>query len=149
VTARFRAPMDFVFRWCTDYTPGDAVLEGEKFERRILSRSERQVVFEDIESVGDGWAWKRYTVQLRPPRRWHAVSVGNRRHLTIDYELTEEGPGRTRLDLWWRRRPGVLPVRPPPKATVERDSTRSWRRFAVALEGDYRRASRPTGPRSR
>jgi hypothetical protein len=150
VTARFRAPLEFVFRWCTDYTPGDAVLEGETYERRILSRNERQVVFEDVESMDDGWAWKRYTVDLRPPRHWHAVSVGNRRNLTIDYELTEDGPDRTRLDLWWRRRPGVLAVRPPPpKAAVERESTQAWRRFAAALEGDYRNAVRPSGRRSR
>jgi hypothetical protein len=148
VTVTFRAPTEFVFRWCTDYDAGDAALEGETFERRVLSRTARRVVFEDLGRAEDGWVWRHYAVDLHPPRRWHAESVGNRRNLTLDYELTEAGDGRTRLDLRWRRTPGILPRTPPPKATVERDSTAAWRRLGRSLERDYRRTAR-SEPRAR
>src|SRR5437660_4721040 len=48
IKVAFRVPMDYAFAWCTD-TPDDGRLEGEKYERRIIERSARRVVFEDLE----------------------------------------------------------------------------------------------------
>jgi hypothetical protein len=141
VTVTIHAPLPFVFQWCTDYTAGDASLEGERFERRVLERTKKRIVFEDLDRDRDGWIWKRFTVTLRPPNAWTAESIGNRRQLTLHYGLSDAGDGRTRLDLRWKRRPSLLPTHVPSKATIERDSTAGWRRLARALERDYRQGS--------
>src|SRR5437763_12673992 len=41
IKVAFRVPMDYVFAWCTDYTPDDGRLEGEKYARRIDRKSTR------------------------------------------------------------------------------------------------------------
>ncbi len=93
--ATFRVPLDFAFAWCTDYTPDDAGLEGEAYQRKIIERSVRRVVFEDLEEMSDGWFWGRDVVTLRPPNRWHMDGVGNRRDVAADYVLTSLPDGRT------------------------------------------------------
>jgi hypothetical protein len=138
VTTEFQAPLPFVFRWCTDYSPKDASLEKENYQRRILSRSAKQVVYEDLESDDEGWIWRRYTVTLRPPDQWHAESVGNRRLIMVDYQLTELPDGRTRLHYTWRRKGLMGYTRNPPKRQAERESAEAWRNFGRALERDYR-----------
>ncbi len=45
VQVAFHVPLEFAFRWCTDYTPEDAALEGESYSRKIVERSGRRVVF--------------------------------------------------------------------------------------------------------
>lgn len=142
VSVVFRVPLDFAFRWCTDFRADDARLEQEGFERKILVRTPKRVVYEDLEWADDGWHWAQYVVRLRPPDRWHADSVGNYRDATLDYVLTELSPRRTRLDLTWRRRPGPKGRRLP-RTEAERDSRRAWLSFRNALERDYRAGSRP------
>ena len=142
VQATFRAPIDFVFRWCTDFSPADARLEGESYDRRVLSRTPRRVVYEDLEWTPGGWHWGRYTVTLRPPTRWTAERVGNYLDCSIRYTLARLPDGRTRLDLRWHRRPTGLGSRRWSKTAVERGTTRMWKRFAAALEADFRRAGR-------
>ena len=139
-TVSFRAPLDFVFRWCTDYTPEDGALEHEKYERKIIERTPRRVIFEDLEETKDGWFWGRDVVSLRPPNRWHMDGVGNKRDVVADYLLTMLPDGRTRLDLRWRRKPNVPQRNPPTKAQREAEATKAWKLFAVALERDYKRS---------
>ncbi len=140
VRAHFRAPLDYVFAWCTDYTPGDAPLEGEDYARRILERTGRRVVLEDLEDTPDGWDWSRLIVQLLPPNRWRMDAVGSFRDVHADYVLSTPGKDRTLLDLRWRVRRHRGPNRS--RGERERSGTAAWRKFAAALEKDFRR-SRP------
>ncbi len=152
VRVEIRAPIGYVFRWCTDYRPDDARREKDRYARRILSRSPRRVVYEDLGDHEDGgWWWSRFEVDLRPPSAWHAESVGAYRTLALDYALTELGPERTSLDLRWRRWPTRLGPKRVARAAVERETTRAWKNFAAALEADYRRekSGRRRGPRPR
>ena len=139
VRAVFRVPLEFAFGWCTDYTPEDAALEGETYQRKIIERSKNRVIFEDLEESDSGWIWARDVVTLRPPKRWHMESVGSRRDVTADYVLTALPDGRTQLELVWWRRP-----RPPgkkiPRAEREKETALAWKRFAAAMERDYRKA---------
>lgn len=137
----FRAPLDYVFRWCTDYTPRDAQLEGEHYQRRILRKTRAHVVYEDLEDSPQGWDWARYTVTLHPPAKWVAERLGNHLEASLRYRLTALAPERTRLDLAWKRRPTALGPRRS-KSEVERGTALAWRRFARALESDYRRSPR-------
>lgn len=145
----FRAPLDFVFAWCTDYTPEDAGLEKEKYERKIIERTPRRVVFEDLEESKSGWDWGRAVVSLRPPNRWHMDAVGNNRDVVADYVLSPLPDGRTRLDLRWKRRPKVPDVKRRTTAEREASATRAWKFFATALERDYNRTRRSRHQRTK
>lgn len=137
IRVAFRVPLAFAFDWCTDYTPQDAALEGESYERKIIERTPRRVVFEDLEETDHGWIWARDVVTLRPPNRWHMGSVGSHRDATGDYVLTELPDGRTQLDLrWWRKPHG--PGKKIPRSRREEETTLAWKRFAKAMERDYR-----------
>ena len=138
----FRAPLSFVYDWCTDYTPADPRLEGEAYERRIVSKSARRAVYEDLHDQPDGWMWSRMTVQLRPPNRWHAEAVGSHRSWSIDYTLSELSGNRTELHFRGLRRPTPLAGKNPPKVRLERELLASWKNFAHALERDYRATER-------
>src|SRR5881396_3220290 len=37
IRVSFGVPLDFAFAWCTDYTPEDASLEGESYQRKIIA----------------------------------------------------------------------------------------------------------------
>lgn len=99
IRTRFRAPLDFVYRWCTDYTAQDARLEGERYERRILKRTSNEVVYEDLDDLDGGWFWSRMVFRLHPPDRWHAESVGSHRTYSLDYRLSALPNRQTLLTL--------------------------------------------------
>jgi hypothetical protein len=145
IKVSFRVPIDFAFAWCTDYTPQDASLEGESYQRKIVERTPRRVVFEDLEEAKDGWVWSRDVVTLRPPNRWHMDGTGNRRDVEANYLLSVLPDGRTQLELRWRRQPKVPEGRKLTKAQREADTLRAWKRFGVAMERDYRRSRRAHG----
>jgi hypothetical protein len=135
---RFGAPIDFVYRWCTDYSPDDPGLEKEPYTRRVLRRGPRLVVYEDLYDTDHGWMWSRQVVTLQPPDRWHAEATGNYRTWTLDYELRTLRDGATELRFRGRRRSTLLGGQNPPKARLERELRASWANFAKALERDYR-----------
>src|SRR5437016_12818747 len=95
IRVSFRAPIDFVFAWCTDYTPGDAALEKETYQRKIIERTPRAVVFEDLEESKDGWDWSRAVVSPRPPSRWHMRGIARSRDAGADSVLSSRRAGRT------------------------------------------------------
>jgi hypothetical protein len=149
IRVRFRAPIDYVFAWCTDYTPQDAGLEGETYTRKIIERTPRQVIFEDLEETKTGWDWGRDVVTLRPPNRWDMVGVGNHRDVKANYRLKTLPDGQTELDLRWRRRPIGPDASKLTKAQREASSLRAWKMFGAALERDYRAGRRPAGASKR
>ena len=136
----FGVPLEFAFAWCTDFSPEDGKLEGETYRRKVVERTPRRVVFEDLEETKDGWQWSRDTVRLQPPNRWHMDAVGNRRDARADYRLTRLPDGRTQLDLRWTRRPKVPAAGKLTKAQREASTLLAWKRFRAAMERDYRRA---------
>lgn len=143
------APLDFVFRWCTDYATNDGKLSGEPYERRIISRTPERVVLEDLWWTSDGWKWRRSDVRLSPPDRWHSDSVSNIRDASIDYRLTTLPGGRTRLLIVMHRRPGSIRPVQPPRAVLEAEIGRLWDRIGASLAREYRRSgSRRGSPRS-
>src|SRR6058998_3597647 len=133
VRVSFGVPLDFAFAWCTDYTPEDASLEGETYQRKIIERTSRRVIFEDLEESDDGWNWSRDVVTLRPPNRWHMIGIGNRRDVRADYVLSPLPDGRTRFDLRWRRRPKVRNARPP-RCVCGSGSPPQWNRTTGARD---------------
>jgi hypothetical protein len=142
IRTTFRAPLPFVFRWCTDYSPRDPGLHRGAYRRKIVERSERRVVFEDLYDEPNGWAWSRGVSELHPPDRWHAEERGNWRAWSIDYRLRSLAPERTELTIRGRRTPTAIGPPNPAKRTFERELRGIWRGFGRALERDYRRERR-------
>jgi len=134
----FRAPLPFVYAWCTDYTDADRRLQGDPGSRQIIRKTSRTVVYEDLNETPHGWMWSRQTVTLRPPNRWHAVAVGNYRTWNLDYSLRELPGGRTEFTMRGERRTTPLGVKNPSKAVLEKELQTMWRNLGRALERDYR-----------
>jgi hypothetical protein len=134
----FDAPKQFVFRWCTDYSDQDPKIEGETYSRKILERSRRRVVYEDLEEGADGWSWARHEVKLSPPNRWHSESIGNRRLYSLDYRLTTLPDGRTEMAFVGIRRPTGLGSKNPSAAEFRRSMDAGWHKFRRELEREYR-----------
>lgn len=149
----FRAPLDFVFRWCTDFDPDDARREHDTYRRKVVLRHPDQVVYEDLEEGRGGWSWARYDVRLQGPRHWQMESLGTHRLVRADYQLTASSEGTTTLELRLRRRPSLLPSTRLSRRAREASISESWKLFARALESDYRRSPRaprrPAGRRAR
>ncbi|MCI4332384.1 MAG: hypothetical protein L3K01_01435 [Thermoplasmata archaeon] len=139
VRATFRAPLEFAYRWCTDYTSKDSRYSGEGYRRRILRRSTRSVVLEDLYDTGTGWIWLRRVIRLDPPNGWHAESVGSDRAISVDYRLSKLPGDRTLLTIRARRRPDGVGIRNPAKSAWERSVAANWARFGRALEREYAR----------
>jgi len=136
----FNAPLSFVFRWCTDYRAVDPSLEGEKYQRRVLERTRRKVVYEDLEELPGGWSWARHVVTLDPPDHWRSASVGNRRDFLLDYWLRRLPGGRTEMRFLGRRRATPLGGTNPSQRAFAASMASTWRRFGRELEREYRRS---------
>lgn len=139
VATTLRAPLTYAYRWCTHYTPDDGDLSGEGYERRILSRSDRRVVFEDLLDTRNGWIWIHREVRLGPPNGWHAESVGSDRRISVEYRLSALSDDRTQLVITALRQPYGIGKGNPPAAEWQRRISQNWARLGRVLERDYRR----------
>jgi hypothetical protein len=144
-SAEFRAPLRFVFDWCTDYTPEDGPIGREPYLRKVIHRGPRLVILEDLEETERGWDWARLWVKLQPPRRWRCETIGSYHDFTINYELSPLPNGRTRLDLSWKLRSTRLEKNRPERHSMERSANRAWRYRRLALERDYRASRSRSG----
>lgn len=136
-------PLNFAYRWCTDYTAEDGKYAGEDrtihLQRKILARNRRRVVFENLYDVGDGWGWERHHVTLRPPNRWHSEGKGNQYETRLDYALTPVTVQQTCFDMTWRSRPIARKAgRRTPAKVVEAYVTQLWVLRARAMEREFR-----------
>jgi len=138
----FDVPASFAFRWCTDYRPDDGERSPEHFERRILRRTRREIVFEDLWPEGRGWGWRHTRVTLRPPYRWHADSFGSAREASLDYRVAELEGGRTRFELVVHRRPSPVQPDQPSHAAFEEELRTLWGHYGRAMRRDFRRSKR-------
>ncbi len=139
----FRAPLPFVYKWCTDYTPQDLKYGGEKGERRIIKRDSKRVIFENLYDVGRGWSWERHTVTLKPPDAWHSEGWGNYSVSFIDYKLSELSNDRTKLDMRWKSKSGMLSEGKKPSRHLIEDYVKVlWRHGAKFVERDFKRFAR-------
>jgi hypothetical protein len=140
VRTTFRAPLGFVYRWCTNYTSDDSGYTGEGYVRRVLSRSAQTVVLEDLYDTGPGWIWLRRVVRLSPPHGWRADSLGSDRKISVRYRLSELSGNRTQLTIRARRRPYGIGTKNPTKSAWEGLVAANWKKFGRALEREYERS---------
>lgn len=135
----FHAPLDYVFRWCTDYKRDDGKRAGASFVRRVLQTKANEVVLQDLWKSKDRWLLNQNRTTLFPPNRWHVDSYGTSRVLSLDYTLRGLSAGRTQLDIRARRRPREMYPGQPSRREYEPGLLDLWRGFARALDHDYRK----------
>jgi hypothetical protein len=152
IQCTFNVPLEFAYRWCTDYTSEDGTLSEEGNSRQILRRTARKVIYEDLYPTPNGWMWSRQTVTLHPPNRWTAVADGNYRSWKLTYTLRSLGKDRTELTFRGLRRPQHMSRKNPSHRTMEGELHRMWRNYGIAMEKDYRDSRRRSrsmnGPRT-
>lgn len=136
VSKTFKAPLDFVFAWCTDFREDDGEMTGSKARRTFLERTKQRVVWvsdykkkgKDIQGVRAVW--------LNPPDSWHLDTCGDQRELG-DYVLRPKGKKKTKLDMKFK-------VAYESKDEVvdtdkwEKEVSDEWNIFAERLEKDYK-----------
>jgi len=140
VSKTFNAPLDFVYRWCTDYREDDLKMIGSSNKRKIIERSKSRVVWRVIgKNGGNGYEGVR-VVWLKPPNSWHLDTCGDKRELG-EYRLTPLGKGRTRLDMKFTVSYDS-PKEVEGRKSWEADARADWDSYGSYLERDYRRSLR-------
>ena len=142
VSVVFPVPPSFAYAWCTDYTPEDGKYAGEDrsigLTRRIVQRTRRRVIFENLYNVGNGWGWERHTVRLSPPDRWHSDGIGSFHESHLDYRLSEPPGDQTKFDMSWTSSP--MPWHEggrTPREVVENYVVKLWQRRAKPMSREY------------
>ena len=143
-TLRFRkvirAPLPFVYRWCTDFREDDHRLTEDiyHYAARILLREPRRIV---REVVVPGPNRNRNTeleiITLAPPNGWslRKLSVTDDKRGT--YRLTSLGSNRTALEMRFQEnwKASRLPNRGRYRALFDR----VWDRYVQLMEAEFRR----------
>jgi len=146
VSKTIRAPLPFVYDWCTDYResgPGIGRFKGftsSKSRRKILLKNKRRVVYlVNYKSRGKSRSAVD-VVTLYPPKAWHLVFTGDEDDEIGDYVLTSLGPRKTRLDMKFKEHYKIS--RAPTQAQEVKTIHKVWNKVAFALERDYARKLR-------
>lgn len=132
----FRAPVRFVYSWCTDYQEDDMEMTGSTRKRHILEKTKEMVLWRiEGKGVKKGFDPIRI-IWLHPPNSWHLVSAGDETEVG-DYKLTPLGTKKTRLDMTFMTtyydRKSIVSAR-----TYKRDALAHWKGYGQHLERDYR-----------
>jgi hypothetical protein len=135
------APSRYVYEWCTDYRRDDGRFSNARPRYRVIRISPHRVLRIRL-SRGSGRDPRIAVdlVRLNPPRSWHLDQIDENDRQAVDYRVSAVGHARTRLQLLVTER-WVTPEFPTREA-LRAQVRRTWARFAVALEADYR-AGRP------
>lgn len=136
----FKAPLKFVFAWCTDYREDDPKMLGSKNRRKILVRNRRMVAWR-VQTKNPGTKIDPIrVVWLRPPNSWHLDTCGDGSEIG-DYKLQALTGGMTRLDMTFRvtyENPKDVESR----KEWEADGMAHWDSYGKFLERDYQRSLR-------
>ena len=136
VTKLIRAPLKFVFEWCTDFREDDSeILMGSNNKIQIVEKNESQVIRLVESATKFGVIKNRQVITLNPPNKWHVERVGDESNMSGDYELTESN-SHTNLKMKFRTEYNM----PEFVQTTEKRRERfgmMWDNIIKALENDY------------
>ena len=132
----FRAPLEFVFRWCTDFREDDGEMVGEKEKRTFLERTPRRIIWVD-EYKEKGKKNEGFrVVWLCPPNAWYLDTCGDMREIG-EYVLSPKGKNKSRLDMkfdiTYESKDDI-----PDRKKWQKDVDEEWATFASYLEKDYK-----------
>lgn len=151
VSRTIRAPLRFVYDWCTDYRESDPKkLFGSKSKRKILVKDKNRVIYVQDYSSRDKPTSALEVITLHPPNIWHldstVVSITGSRLIGVesyevgDYTLTPLGPRKTRLVMKFIENYEISKA--PTKTQDVALTHRVWDKIVPALERDYARKNK-------
>ena len=135
-------PIKFTYDWCTDYSPKDSKIVGSKFQRIILDKTRKRVVYAGYKPGEDGKPKLAVRlVTLHPGTySWHLDYFAEEDLEVGEYKLKRLGSNKTRLDMTfnnkWKHGKG------PSREEFEAGTKKVWDKYAPALERDYRKRRR-------
>jgi hypothetical protein len=98
VSETFKAPLDYVFGWCTDFRDDDEKMTGSKTKRTFLERTDKRIVWVvEYKEKGKPKEGVR-VVWLHAPDSWALDTCGDQREVG-EYNLIQKGKNKTRLDM--------------------------------------------------
>ncbi len=97
ITRKIKAKREFVFDWWTDLSPDDAKLVKPLKNRKIISKTAKEVVLQDEEMMYFRKMKFEVRVTLERPERWSAQYVGKAASARSEYLLRPEENGTTTL----------------------------------------------------
>jgi len=141
VTKTIKAPLKFVYDWCTDYREDDNQITGSKVQFKILQKTNRRVIYlRTYERDGRTMVGVKI-VTLHPPKAWFLDQVGEDEDVSGIYKLTRVGPERTRLAMTFTEKYKVSDA--PTKEEDRKSTHQMWDKYVAALEKDYTSNSSP------
>ena len=136
VSQSFKAPLDYVFAWCTDFREDDGKMTGSKAKKTFLERTKKRAVWVvQYKENGKSKEGVR-VVWLRAPDSWTLDTCGDGRELG-EYNLAQKGKNKTRLDMKFQ-------ISFDSKEEVEdkkkwvKEVREEWGIFRTHLENDYK-----------
>jgi hypothetical protein len=97
----FKAPIKFVYGWCTDYQESDPQIIGANYRRIILEKSKKKVVYASCKVGYDGSPKLAVRIVSLFPSKfsWHLDYIAEEDLETGEYRLTKLGKELTRLGM--------------------------------------------------
>ncbi len=138
VTKTIRAPIKYVYEWCTDFRSDDGKFSRSKTRVKVIHVGSDRVVrirvrVTPIESP----AVAVELVRLIPPDAWHKETIDETDLDAVDYKLARLGSGRTRVTLSLTER--WMTRKHPTRSQWVRSANKYWDELVAALEEDYRK----------
>lgn len=135
---KIRAPLDFVYNWCTDFRIDDPKITGSNSKRLVLEKSRDRAIYVALNNKIDdyGRGGRIYLVKMEPPNTWRLQAHGNGFDTIGEYQLTRISSKDTQLRITFTHTyydKSVMPT----KVEKEMDSKRSWTKYVNALEKDF------------
>ena len=134
-----RAPLKYVFDWCTDFRETDPKIIGSARKRVIIEKTRKRVIFAQVWNESeDNMRVNVDIVTLSPPDSWHLDMFGSFRNETAEYKLKNLGKDKTELRVVFKNRWREAPKVENAEHEVKRLND-IWDAYADALERDYAR----------
>jgi hypothetical protein len=146
VTKTIKAPIKYVYEWCTDFGSDDGKFSSSKPRHKVIHvGSDRVVRIIERVTPSESPIVVVELVRLIPPDAWHKDQIGVTDLDSVDYKLARLGPGRTRVTLSLTER--WMTRKHPTQSQWVRDANEYWDDLVAALEDDYQKGMPAKGQR--
>jgi hypothetical protein len=135
VSKIIKAPLRYVYNWCTDYREDDPKITGTTTKRKILLRTKNRVIYTSNYVTNGKARTAVNVVTLYPPKAWHLDFIGDEDDEIGDYNLKALNPRLTKLQMKFTEHYKTPNV--PTKAQDIAHTREIWDKYVVALERDY------------
>ena len=148
VTKTIKAPIKYVYEWCTDFRSDDGKFSSSKPRYKVIHVGSDRVVriIERVTPIESPTVVVEL-VRLIPPDAWHKDQIGVTDLDAADYKLARLGSGRTRVTVSLTER--WMTRNHPTRSQWVRDANEYWDNLVAALEEDYRKGMPAKGQRPR